>query len=163
MFLVSALIPLIVGAIYYNPKVVGAAWMKTNGFKSEDLEGANMAVIFGATYFFSILISFILASFVIHQGSVMSMMFPEVLETGSAAQNEFNELMTRYGDANRGFKHGMAHGLMVSIFFVLPIIAIISLFERRGWKYIFIHFVYWLISLVLMGGLLCQTLVYAPL
>lgn len=163
MFLISALIPLIVGAVYYHPKVVGSAWMKTNGFKPENLEGGNMAVIFGLTYLFSILISFIVSSFVIHQGSVMSMMFPEVLETGSAAQDEFSALMSQYGDAHRSFKHGMLHGSIVSFFFVLPIIAIISLFERRGWKYILIHSGYWLVCLLLMGGLLCQTLDYASL
>ncbi len=91
------------------------------------------------------------------------MMFPEILEAGSAAQTEYNELMTRYGDAQRGFKHGMVHGSIISFFFVLPLITINSLFERRGWKYIFIHFGYWLICLLLMGGLLCQVLEFSPL
>ena len=81
----------------------------------------------------------------------------------SEAQAEFNALMAKYGDAQRGFSHGAMHGSMVSIFFVLPLIAINSLFERRGWKYTFIHFGYWFCSLVLMGGLLCQTLQYSPL
>ena len=163
MFFIAALIPLIIGSIYYHPKVVGQAWMNVNGFKNEDLKGANMAVIFGACYVFSVMLAFILSSFVIHQGAVFSMMYPEILESGSSAQTEFNELMSRYGEAQRGFKHGAIHGIMVAVFFVLPIIAINALFERRGWKYIFIHFGYWLICLILMGGLICQTLVFAPL
>ena len=137
--------------------------MKTNGFTAEDLEGANMGVIFGVSYLFSVVMAFILSSFVIHQGGVFSMMYPEVLESGSAAQSEFNDLMSRYGEAQRGLKHGAIHGIMVAVLFVLPLLAINALFERRGWKYIFIHFGYWLICLILMGGLICQTLEYAPM
>lgn len=163
MFLLVGIIPLLIGSIYYNPKVVGGAWMNVNGFSDEDLEGANMPLIFGACYLFSVMMAFILSSFVIHQGGVFSMMYPDILETGSSAQQEFNDLMSRYGEAQRGFKHGIVHGLMVTIFFVLPLIAINALFERRGWKYIFIHLGYWLICLTLMGGVLCQSLQYAPL
>ncbi|MEM1124806.1 MAG: DUF1761 domain-containing protein, partial [Bacteroidota bacterium] len=32
-----------------------------------------------------------------------------------------------------------------------------ALFERRGWKYIWIHTGYWFITLALIGGLLCAT------
>jgi hypothetical protein len=41
---------------------------------------------------------------------------------------------------------------------VLPLIGINSLFERKSFKYIFIHTGYWIISLALMGGVLCQFL-----
>ena len=64
MFFIAALIPLIIGAIYYNPKVAGRAWMKTNGLKDEDLEGANMLLIFGLTYLFSLMMAFILSRIV---------------------------------------------------------------------------------------------------
>ena len=163
MFFVAALIPLVVGSIYYNPKVLGNAWMKTNKFTPEYLKEANMAVVFGVTYVFSVLIAMSMASMVIHQGGAFSMMFPEVMESGSAVQQEFNDLMVRYGENSRDFGHGALHGFFSALFFVLPLIGINALFERRGWKYIFIHLGYWVISLALMGGLICQTLVYAPL
>ncbi|WP_235296990.1 DUF1761 domain-containing protein [Portibacter marinus] len=163
MILVAGLIPLIIGSIYYHPKVAGGLWMKVNGFTDESMKGANMALIFGLTYLFSVILSFFFTSIVIHQGAIFSLLNPEVMESGSEAQQVFNDLMAQYGDRHRSFKHGAAHGLFTAIFFILPIIAIIALFERRGWKYILIHFGYWLISLVLIGGLLCQVLEYAPL
>ena len=163
MFLVAGLIPMLVGFVYYNPKVVGGMWMKTNGFSEKDLEGGNMALIFGLSYLFSVLIAFILSGMVIHQVGAFSMMAPEVFESGSAAQKQFNELMVQYGNTGRSFGHGALHGGIVTVFFVLPLIAINSLFERRGWKYILIHVGYWLICLMLMGGLICSTLKYAPL
>jgi hypothetical protein len=163
MFLVAGIIPMIIGSIYYHPKVAGGVWMKTNGFTEESLKGGNMAVIFGLAYLFSVLIAFMMASMVIHQGGAFSMMYPEVLESGSAAQVEFNALMEKYGENSRSFTHGALHGFFVTLFFVLPLIGIISLFERRGWKYIVIHSIYWLICLVLVGGVICSTLTYAPL
>ena len=163
MFLVAGLIPMIIGSIYYHPKVAGGVWMKTNGFTEETLKGGNMAVIFGLAYLFSVMIAFMMASMTIHQGGAFSMMYPEVMESGSAAQVEFNALMEKYGENSRSFGHGALHGFFAAIFVVLPLVGIIALFERRGWKYVLIHFIYWLISLVLIGGVICSTLTYAPL
>lgn len=163
MFFVAAFIPLIIGYIYYNPKVLGNSWMRVNGFSDKDMENGNMLAIFGLTYLVSIMAAFFLASVVIHQGNVFQMMLPAAGETGSAAQQQFNSLMTQYGDAHRNFGHGFLHGSMTGLFLIMPIIAVNALFERRGWKYIWLHTGYWFISLGLMGGLLCATLQYAPL
>lgn len=163
MLFVAALIPLLVGAIYYNPKVVGSAWMKTNNFTEESMKGGNMALIFGLTFLFSFFMAFMLMGMVIHQGGLFQIMLPEIGESGSDAQKLFNDVMGTYGNRFRSWGHGALHGAMVALLFVFPIIAINALFEKRGWKYIMIHTGYWLISLVLMGALLCQTLVWAPL
>ena len=161
MYFVVALVPLFIGAIYYHPKVAGKAWMKTNGFTEESMQGANMGLIFLLTYIFSLLLSSFLPSLSIHAMGLFQLMVPEITETGSAAQATFIEVMGAYGDRYRSFGHGAAHGAFVSIFLVLPILAIVAMFERRGWKYVLIHFVYWLICLVLMCGLLCQFLVFS--
>lgn len=163
MYFVAALIPLLVGAVYYHPAVAGKAWMNSNKFTESDLEGANMAKIFGLTFIFSVLIAFTMGGLVIHQSAVFQMMMPEVAVSGSATQAEFNTLMQTYGGSFRTFGHGALHGALCAVFFIMPIIGINSLFERRGWKYIMIHTIYWAISLALMGGLLCQTLQFAPL
>jgi len=163
MLFVAAIIPMLIGAIYYSPMVAGKGWMKVNGFTDESMKGGSMAVIFGVSYLFSLFIAFILSGFVIHQAGVIQMVMPEALESGSAAQKTFNELMLTYGDHHRSFGHGAIHGILITVLFVLPIIGINGLFERRGWKYIMIHLGYWLVTLTLMGGLLCQTLTYAPL
>lgn len=163
MLFVSALIPMIVGAAYYHEKVLGTAWMKTNGFTEESLKGGNMAMIFGLAYFFSLMMSAFLPSMVIHQTSIVSLFVPEVFEAGSEIQKTVSEFVATHADRHRTLSHGMVHGVITSIFFVLPLIGINALFERRGWKYIAIHWGYWAISLMLMGGLLCWTLEYAPL
>ncbi|MEZ4987342.1 MAG: DUF1761 domain-containing protein [Saprospiraceae bacterium] len=158
MLFVAALIPMVVGSIYYSPKVMGNAWMKSNGFTLESLQGTNMGLLLGSTYVLSVLIAFSLQYIVVHQTGAFSMMMPEVLEAGSDANKEFMGLMERYGDRYRTFKHGALHGFITSLFLVLPVMGINAAFERRGWKYVLIHFGYWAITLLLMGGLLCATL-----
>ncbi len=152
--------PVAVGFLWYGNMGFGKKWMNVNGFIEEDLEGANMGLIFGLSFLFSAFIAFALSGIVVHQTAVFQMMMPEVMEAGSAAEGQFGELMAQYGGNFRDFKHGALHGAIITVFFVFPLIAINALFERRGWGYIMIHTGYWLVSLCLMGGLLCQTLIY---
>ncbi len=163
IFFVSALIPLIIGAIWYHPKIFGSAWMRTNGFTEADLAGGNMVLIFGLSYLFGVLLSFGLSGLVIHQGNVFQMMMPDVMESGHAAQAQFNDLMAQYGTRHRSFGHGAIHGVLAAVVFALPLIGINALFERRGGKYIMIHLGYWVTILLLMGGLICSTLEYSAL
>lgn len=163
MWFVAALIPMIVGAIYYHDKVFGSAWKRSNGFSDADLEGGNMAMILGLSYLLSVLLASMVTGLVIHQANVFQMMLPEVMASGSEAQQQFTDLMAQYGDRYRDFKHGALHGGFLALLIALPIIGINSLFERRGWKYVLIHTGYWLITLALMGGLLCATIEYPPL
>lgn len=156
--LLTALVPLLVGAVYYHPKVVGSAWMRVNNFTTKDLEGANMPLIFGLSYVMSIFIAYLLQYLVVHQTGLLSLLaFQEGFDDpNSAVRGLFDDFMALYGDEHRSFGHGAFHGAIVAMLFVTPIIVINSLFERRGWKYVSIHAGYWLISLVLMGGILGQ-------
>lgn len=165
MYFLVGLIPMIIGSVWYNPKVMGTAWMNSNGFKEEDLQGANMAMIFGCSYLFSVMLAFFMTSMVIHQHGVVSaaMSATEPGVWSPEAIQDINNYMSKYGTRFRSFGHGAAHGLMIAIFVALPFLAIHSLFERRSWKYILIHLGYWAICLVLMGGVLCSTLEFAPL
>ena len=164
-YFITALIPLIVGFIWYNEKVFGTAWMKTNGFTKESLEGGNMAMIFGLSFIFGVLISFTMAGITIHQGGVAQTMMTtsESLAPGSPGAQEFNALMAKYGGNHRNFGHGALHGFFFSLFFVFPVIAINAMFERRGWKYIWIHVGYWTVCLTIIGAILCKMLSWAPL
>lgn len=160
MFFIAGLIPMIIGFIYYSEKVFGTKWMNVNGFTKEQLEKGNMPMILGMSYLMSIVLSFGLSGIVIHQPSVFQVMMPDVMEVGSSAETMFNDFMSIYGDRHRGFGHGAIHGVIFTIFIAFPIIAINALFEQRGWAYIGIHFGYWLLTTVAIGGLLCATLTY---
>ena len=146
---VSALIPLVVGSIYYHKKVLGTSWMKVSGMTDEKIAKANMAVTFGATYLFAVMVAFVLSAMVIHQNGVASLFFEDF-------ENPlYKQILEQKKDAFRTFGHGALHGFMASLFFALPVIGTNALFEQRGWKYIFIHWGYWAITLLLMGGVIC--------
>ena len=163
LFFLTALIPLIIGFFWYGNFGFGKKWMSINGFTEESLEGANMAMIFGVSYLFGVFISLALSGVVVHQTNTLQMMMPDVIESGSAAQAQFNDLMMTYGGNFRTFGHGALHGGFLGILLVLPVVAINALFERRGWVYILIHTGYWLVTMALIGGVLCKYLYYAPL
>ena len=158
-FLLAALIPMVVGFIYYSDLVAGKAWMNANGFKREDLEGGNMALILGLSYVFALLLTLPVYQMSVHQTGFASTlaMIEGFGVPGSDIQNYIDSFMELHGDRHRTFGHGVLHGGMIGgLCIALPLIGINALFERRGWKYIAIHVVYWMITLGLMGGVLCQ-------
>lgn len=155
---VAALIPMVLGFIWYNPKVFGTAWMNACGFTAEDLKGGNMALIFILSYVFSFFLAFILNTFVIHQFGFFSTLMndPDLLKEGTETYQYAQEYMAKYGNNFRTFGHGALHGTMVGLMVALPILATNALFERKGFKYIAINVGYWIVCLALMGGVICQ-------
>ena len=150
---VAAFTTLLVGFVWYHPKVFGTVWMKETGLTQEELEKGNMLKIFGLTFIFSIFIGMVMQMLSIHQMGAMSMVggFNKVAE----AKPSFAAFMADYGTAFRTAKHGAFHGLFTGIWFAFPMIAINGLFERRSLKYIFIHSGYWMVSLTIIGAIVC--------
>lgn len=156
----AALIPLLVGFIWYNKALMGKAWIRSTKFTEEQLKGGNMAVVFILTYIFSLMVALILNPIVIHQYGLFSVIQGEpgmkTQDPNSPAMLWLADAMNKYGHIFRTFKHGALHGTIAAIMLGLPIIGINALFERRGGKYIFINLFYWIICLALMGGVICQ-------
>ena len=71
--LVAALSALVVGFIWYNPKVFGKAWQQASGITDEQIKGGNMAKIFGLAFIFAFLLSTALPGIVTHQMGVFSL------------------------------------------------------------------------------------------
>jgi hypothetical protein len=81
---------------------------------------------------------------------------PGINEPNSEVYKYYHDFMAKYGNNFRTFKHGVFHGILSSLFIVLPILATNAMFERKGFKYIAINVGYWTISMALMGGVICQ-------
>lgn len=150
--LVAALVPLLVGFVWYNPKVFGNAWLKSIGKTAEEMRGANMALIFGLTYLFSYMICLALGGIVVHQMAIGSL----IADGSPELQAQGLSFLEATGRRYNTFKHGAFHGVLAALFFALPVIGINALFERRGAKYIFIHLGYWVITLAGMGAIICH-------
>ncbi len=158
VLLIAAVIPIIIGFLWYSPFLFGNAWMKQSGVSEEKLKSGNMIVILGLTFVLSLMITFVLYFLVIHQASVPSIFAedPELANKASDPSRILELVNTKYAYNYRTFKHGMLHGTITALFFALPVFGINALFERRGWRYIFIHAGFWVICLMLMGGIICQ-------
>ena len=154
----AALIPMIIGFIYYNPNVMGNTWMKASGMTDEKVKEGNMPLIFGASLILSFLLSFILNLTITHQTAIYSI-FSETAgigEEGSQVSILIQQLLDLGGDNFRTFKHGAFHGTLIGLFIVFPVMATNGLFERKPFKLTLINTLYWVVSIALMGGLLCQ-------
>ena len=58
----------VVGAIWYTV-LFGKAWQKAASFTDADIEGGNMAVMFGLTYLFEVLIAMVLWHLIARTGA----------------------------------------------------------------------------------------------
>jgi hypothetical protein len=148
---VAAVAALVIGAIWYNPKVFGNVWMRESGMTIEKMKSGKMAVIFGLSLVFSLLLATLLMQFTNHQWGAIGMVGGEP-ETAKAS---FEAFMADYGTEFRTFKHGALHGTLFGVFGALPIIGTIALFERKSAKYILINSGYWIVTLAVMGAILC--------
>jgi len=131
--LVSALIPLIIGSIWYHPKAFGTVWMNATGITEDKLKNMSPAKAYIVALIFSVVLSFYL--------------YINVLTGGPDDMRHGQEIYMT-------FKHGAAHGAFLGLFVVLPFLATNAMFEMKSAKYIFINVFYWIVSLALMGGTL---------
>jgi len=149
--LAAAASTLVVGFIWYHPKVFGNAWMKASGVTEEQAKSGNMALIFGLALAFAFLLSFQIQMLAVHQWGALSLVGGDA----DLALPSYAAFMTDYSDAFRTFKHGTLHGFLAGNFIAFPIIGTNALFERKNAKYIFINSGFWTVCMVIMGGIIC--------
>lgn len=149
--ILAAISALAIGFIWYNPKVFGNAWMQASGMTEEKIKGGNMAKTFSLALVFALLLASALPGIVIHQMGVFSLVGGDP----SSALPSYDAFIKDYSTAFRTFKHGAFHGIFSGIFIALPIIGTNALFERKSAKYIFINAGYWVVTLAVMGAIIC--------
>ena len=147
--LVASLVTLLMGFIWYHPKVFGTIWMKETGMTEEKAKQGNMLKVFGLSIVYSLMFAFWLPNLVIHQTGVLE------AAGGNIEDAAFRAFMEVHGDAFRYFRHGALHGFFSGVFLILPVVAINGLFEQKTWKYILVAAGYWIISMTIMGGIIC--------
>ena len=149
--LVSALSTLVVGFIWYNPKVFGGIWMRESGMTEEKIKGTNMLILFGMSIIYAVMMSIIINMIVVHQFGALGMIGGDP----ALGKPSYAAFMADYGTAFRTFKHGMLHGFIAGLFLALPLMGTTALYERRSWKYTLVTGGYWIVSFTIMGGILC--------
>lgn len=149
--LLAAVSGLVVAFIWYNPKVFGKSWMQAAGLTEAQVKGANMVKVFILAFIFAFLLAMTMVQMSIHQTGALSLVGGDA----SKALPSYEIFMADYKDAFRSYKHGALHGIMAGIFVALPIMGTNALFERKSAKYIFINAGYWIVTLGVMGAIIC--------
>jgi hypothetical protein len=157
--LVSAFVPTVLGFIWYNEKVFGKPWAAGAGMTEEKMKSGNMPLIFGLSFLFSFVLAFSMNMHAVHDAQVQGAMYYATdgtmePEAGSELAQWYEYFETNLAPDNHVFTHGAAHGMLLGLLLLFPIIINNGLFERRGWKYILINGGYWTITLIIIGGIL---------
>ena len=155
--LVASLVPMILGSVWYQPKVFGGIWMREIGIDPSSIKDQkpNMIKLFIMAFIFALMIAFMLNPMVIHQWSIGSLLEGMKAAKGAKIELLVNGKSIVYQNLFRTFKHGALHGVLCGLFFALPILGTQALFEQRSFKYIAIHTSYWIVSMAIMGGIIC--------
>lgn len=123
------------GFIWYNPKVFGSMWLRSIG-KDPATFKPNMKKM---PY---IMLASLVGAF------FMAFVMYMIITVGHAAE----------GPQGTGhepwFGHGMLHGFMIALGTAIPILIMNGLYEEKKTANILIHLGYWIVSMMLMGGII---------
>jgi len=157
---IAALVPLLVGSLWYSKVAFGNVWMRVSGVTEERTQSGNMIKIFGLTYLFGLLAAYLLSFATVHQLSILQLFFhdPAMADPTSEFSRFTAEYFERFGSRHRTFGHGVIHGVENGLLLSLAMIGIPALFERKSWKYTAIHVGFWTVCFGIMAGILCQFL-----
>jgi Protein of unknown function (DUF1761) len=158
----SAIVPTIMGFIWYHPKVFGKAWMEASGLTEEKAkQGFNMPLVFGLSLVLSFMLSMSLMFATIHQFGFFSMMAdPDTMKQlgdhNSAMYLHARAIFDACGTNFRTFRHGAFHGVILAVFTVVPVVGTNALFERKSFKYAAINAGFWIVCMGIMGAIICH-------
>lgn len=155
---VAALVPVLLGVLWFHPALGGRLWHSEGTTNKEPLVHTFSMVQLFTFYLLSCLVAFALMSFVNHQLSILQLFSaePDFSNLESPSRVAFEQIVALVGDKHLSFGHGAFHGLLGSIVLVIPILAHSSMRERRGFRIVLLYWLYWAVSMTLMGGILGQ-------
>lgn len=121
--LVGAIAIMVLGAVWFHPKVLGQSWMRGAGLTEADMKEVNPIVMIGA-FLMAGVIAYAMSRYASHTEPGMSQ-----------------------------FVHGMFHGFMPAIMYVAPVLVSKGLFEKKDIGWILTGVAYWVIAITLVGGI----------
>src|SRR5688572_18975248 len=73
--IVAALVPMVLGFIWYHPKVFGSILMKHSGMTEDKMKSGNMVLIFGLSFFFSLMLAMAMNTIAYHDSFVYGALY----------------------------------------------------------------------------------------
>ena len=153
VILASALIPFIIAYIWFQKDLFGGShWHSMADMSAEKSAAPVKPLKLLLSIVLNVFLAFGMYLFSIHETGVFGMVGgeTELMKTGTAAA-----FLSEYGGKFHTVTHGIAHGIGATLFFALPFLGYVVIFEKKSAKYFFVYLGYWLISLVLMSIVIC--------
>lgn len=151
-FFLISFVPLIVGLYWYHPKSVIGKWSGESFKNPLELSIPKIAILFLLS--FTLVYGYI--NLIIHQMGFYELFFTDIMLGSKEAEIVVKEFLGKYGDKHRHFGHGVFHGAINAFMFALPFIGIHAILENKSKRYVIHHFSYWLVTSILMGGLISE-------
>jgi len=149
-FFLIAFVPLLIGLVWYHPKF-GLAKGRNATFSVQKRFSILQWILL---FLFSFTLVYGYINLIIHQMGFYELFFTDIMKGSAEAQTIVDEFMGKYGNKHRHFGHGVFHGAINALVFVLPIISFFAMLENRGSRFVWYHFSYWLVTSILIGGLI---------
>ena len=82
--------------------------------------------------------------------------FTDIMKGSEEAKQITTDFLAKYGEKHRHFGHGVFHGAINAFVFALPFACFYALLEEKKNKIVLFHFLYWLITSMVIGGLISE-------
>jgi Protein of unknown function (DUF1761) len=132
----ATLMPMIIGFIYYHPKVLGGVWMRANGFTLESVGQGPKPILMVACLVLSFMLTF-----------WCRVQFADPHQTSIDFDGNPRDWVT--------FQHGVAHGFAYTLFVVFPILGTMAVFEKKSLSWVLVNVGYWLLTLMAICAIVC--------
>ncbi len=148
-FLISFL-PLLLGIFWYHPNSPISKWSGVKFANPLTMSWLKIVLLFVLS--FALVFGYI--NLVIHQMGFYELFFTDIMRGSEEAKQVVAAFLEKYGDKHRHFGHGIFHGLINAFAFALPFVTAHTILDDRSVKYWAHHFSFWLVTSMLIGGLI---------
>ena len=152
-FFLIAFIPLLIAAFWYHPNSPMLKWAGVHHLVQPSAL-RPLQILWAFLLSFTLVFGYI--NLIIHQMGFYELFFTDIMKGSAEAKQITEEFLAKYGDKHRHFGHGVFHGAINAFAFALPFIGLHALLAGKKTKYVLLHFSYWLVTSMIIGGLISE-------
>lgn len=123
---------MLIGYIWFHPKVMGTYWAKANGLDFESLRPTHLHRAMLFTLLYTLLFTFFLKINVTGPGQDIA---PD-------------------GHSYITFQHGLVHACILTLMVIVPVFGTPAQYEKRNWNWAICHVGYWFLRMAVACGIL---------
>jgi len=152
-FFLISFIPLFIALVWYRSDSFMMNWLGENIVSTKiRLTPVKMLVAF----VLSVSLVYGYMNLIIHQLGFYELFFTDIMMGSEEAKQITTDFLSKYGQKHRHFGHGVLHGAMNAFLFALPLIGFFAILGDKKMKFVGLHFSYWLVTSMVIGGLISE-------